>query len=263
PSIAKQIRNHCQCLWSKVKCAHQQQVKAGKVSLEQTTISEALCRNLKDKQIIASVLTDKMSEEDVNIKGYHHIFNPQCFKNTLGETIVDLYTFQTHGSSKCSNDEWSEYVEMPQVRTNKTPSEWMKRIWPRLQYFRENNLLSNKRYFEARKEILLWNGIRRCYDSYAPEIGIAICFSCNKLIYVGQRTKNIGNYNYIGIEKHWATHCTGNSFCSRSWKKIKACTIIQRKFIEYYYCPDGLCASELAQHIKYCGQLEKKCDKVN
>ncbi|CAG8855061.1 42043_t:CDS:1, partial [Gigaspora margarita] len=133
-----------------------------------------------------------------------------------------------------------------------------------------------------------------CYDSYAPEIGIAICFSCNKLIYIGQRTKNIRNYNHIGIEKYWATHCTGNSFCSVSYdeylqgveqkaiygynydneyvlyryelwesnaikkiqhasevgKKIKACTIIQRKFIEYYYRSDGLCASELAQHYK-------------
>ncbi|CAG8619889.1 19720_t:CDS:2, partial [Gigaspora rosea] len=88
PSIVKQICNHCQCLWSKIKHAHQQHVKAGKVSLKQTTISKALCRNLKDKQIIASVLTDKMSEEDVNIKGYHHIFDPQCFKNALGETMV-------------------------------------------------------------------------------------------------------------------------------------------------------------------------------
>ncbi|CAG8857398.1 10072_t:CDS:2, partial [Gigaspora margarita] len=52
---------------------------------------------------------------------------------------------------------------------------------------------------------------------YAPEIGIAICFSCNKLIYVGQQTKNIENYNHIEIEKHWATHCTGNSFCNISY----------------------------------------------
>ncbi|CAG8737492.1 39703_t:CDS:1, partial [Gigaspora margarita] len=73
-------------------------------------------------------------------------------------------------SSKCSNKEWIEYCKMSQIRDNETSSEWMKRIWPCLQYFRENDLLPNKRYFEARKEILLWNGIRRCYDSYAPEI---------------------------------------------------------------------------------------------
>ncbi|CAG8832471.1 27748_t:CDS:2, partial [Gigaspora margarita] len=162
--------------------------------------------------------------------------------------------------TNCTDAEWDEYCKMSQIRDNETPSEWMKRIWPRLQYFRENDLLPNKRYFEARKEILLWNGIRRCYDSYAPEIGIAICFSCNKLIYVGQRTKNIRNYNHIGIEKHWATYCTENSFCNNAikkierarkiGKKIRACTIIQHKFIEYYYRPDGLCASELAQYYK-------------
>ena len=81
------------------------------------------------------------------------------------------------------------------------------------------------------------------------------------------------------MERHWASHCTGNSFCGVNYdeyllkieqksisgyiydneyalhryqlweqnaikkvkrareigKKIRACTIIQRKFIEYYY----------------------------
>ncbi|CAG8852606.1 23731_t:CDS:2, partial [Gigaspora margarita] len=132
----------------------------------------------------------------------------------------------------------------------------------------ENDLLPNKRYFEARKEILLWNGIRRYYNSYVPEIGFAICFSYNKLIYVGQQTKNIGNYNHIGIEKHWPIHCTGNSFCNNAIKKIeharevgqkiRACTIIQRKFIEYYYRPDSLFASELAQHYKLLWVVREK-----
>ncbi|CAG8811101.1 26617_t:CDS:1, partial [Gigaspora margarita] len=99
---------------------------------------------------------------------------------------------------------------MPQVRTNETSSEWMKRIWECLTYFRENNLLSNesKKYLEARKLIQLLNS-----GSYAPEIGIAICFSCNQLVYTGKRTKNIGNYNHIGMERHWASHCMGNSYC--------------------------------------------------
>ncbi|CAG8697103.1 3310_t:CDS:2 [Gigaspora margarita] len=83
--------------YNPLKRAHQQQVKAGKVCLEQTTISKALCRNSKDKQITASVLTDKMLEKGVNIKGYHHIFDSQCFKNALGETMVNLYTFQSSG----------------------------------------------------------------------------------------------------------------------------------------------------------------------
>ncbi|RIB10382.1 hypothetical protein C2G38_2264839 [Gigaspora rosea] len=156
---------------------------------------------------------------------------------------------------------------------------------------RENNLLPNvsKKYLEARRLIRLPNS-----GSYAPEIGIAICFSCDQLVYTGQRKKNIENYNYIGMERHWKFSCTGNKYCGVTYneyllkvkkksisgynydneyvlhryelwmqnaikktkrareigKKIQACIIIQRKFIEYYYRPDGLCASELAQYYK-------------
>ena len=46
-----------------------------------------------------------------------------------------------------------------------------------------------------------------------PEIGIAICFSCDQLVYTGKRIKNIGNYNHIGMERHWTSHCTGNAYC--------------------------------------------------
>jgi len=83
-----------------VKYAHKQCIKAEKVSLEQTLISETLCYNLKDKQIIANVLTHKMTEKDINIKGYHHIFDSQRFKNALGETMVDLYTFSNSRVTK-------------------------------------------------------------------------------------------------------------------------------------------------------------------
>lgn len=83
-----------------MKYAHKQCIKAEKVSLEQTLISEALCQNLKDKQIIANVLTHKMAEKDINIKGYHHIFDSQRFKNALGETMVDLYTFSNSRVTK-------------------------------------------------------------------------------------------------------------------------------------------------------------------
>ena len=43
--------------------------------------------------------------------------------------------------SKCSNEEWHEYCKMSQVHNNETSSKWINRIWLRLQYFRENNLL--------------------------------------------------------------------------------------------------------------------------
>ncbi|CAG8563693.1 6370_t:CDS:1, partial [Cetraspora pellucida] len=43
-------------------------------------------------------------------------------------------------------------------------------------------------------------------------------------------------------------------------KKIQACTIIQCKFIEYYYRPDGLVLQNLLNITNYYGQYEKKCD---
>ena len=203
----------------------------------------------------------------------------------------------------CSDAEWIEYCNMSQIRNNETPSEWMKRIWERLIYFRENNLFpseSNK-YLEARRLIRLPNS-----GSYAPEIGIAICFSCDQLVYTGQRKKNIGNYNHIGMERHWKFSCTGNKYCGVNYeeylkikqesnsgydyddkyalhryglwmqnairrikcareasKKIRACIIIQRKFIEYYYRPDGLHASELAQHYKLLWVIREEMRQIN
>ncbi|CAG8854346.1 38109_t:CDS:2, partial [Gigaspora margarita] len=93
---------------------------------------------------------------------------------------------------------------------------WIKWIWERLTYFRENDLLSieNKKYLEARRLIRLPNS-----SSYTSEIGMAICFSCNQLVYIGQRKKNIGNYNHIGIERHWKFSCTGNKYCDVSYEE--------------------------------------------
>ncbi|CAG8832239.1 1293_t:CDS:2, partial [Gigaspora margarita] len=34
---------------------------------------------------------------------------------------VDFNSLVAHGGSKCSDEEWSKYIEMPQVRTNETP----------------------------------------------------------------------------------------------------------------------------------------------
>ena len=112
--------------------------------------------------------------------------------------------------TNCTDNEWYKYCKMLQVRDNETPSEWMDRIWPHLQYFRKNDLLptESKKYLEARKLVLV-----PTLGTYAPEIGLAICFSCDQLIYTGERTANIGNYNHIGMERHWKFSCSGNKYC--------------------------------------------------
>jgi len=169
---------------------------------------------------------------------------------------------------------------MPQVRTNETPRKWKQRIWFRLQYFRENDLLpiESKKYFNARKLIRLQDG-----TSYAPTIGIAICLSCNELVYTGKNIKT--------MENHWKSACTGNKYCELRYeyilkikhkpesdhtfdnmralhyyelwianaikrlkrardvgKKIQACIKIQRKFVEWVYRPDGFNVRKLALH---------------
>ena len=199
-----------------------------------------------------------------------------------------MISIQDLPGSKCTDDEWTEYCQMPQVRTNETPGKWKERIWERLMYFRENALLpsQSKKYLEARKLIRFPDG-----SSYAPEIGIAICFSCDRLVYTGQRKKNIGNYNHIGMEKHWKFSCTGNKYCGVNYeeylkirqksnsgydydnkyalhryelwecnairrlkrareigKRIQACIKIQRKIVEWIYRPDGFNAQKLALH---------------
>nr|CAG8531670.1 2624_t:CDS:2 [Entrophospora candida] len=105
----------------------------------------------------------------------------------------------------CTSEEWTEYCcWMPQVRADETPGEWKQRIWDHLMYFRENDLFSSesKKYLEARKLIRFWSDANEFWTSYVPEIGIAICFSCNQL-------------------KHWTSSCTGNKFRGISFEVIK------------------------------------------
>ena len=86
----------------------------------------------------------------------------------------------------------------------------MDRIWPRLQYFRKNDFLptESKKYLEARKLVLVLT-----LGTYAPAIGLTICFSCDQLIYTEERIANIGNYNHIEMERHWKFSCSGNKYC--------------------------------------------------
>ena len=79
-----------------------------------------------------------------------------------------MVTIQDLRSSKCT-DRILQHATSS--HTNETPGEWKERIWARLTYFRENDLLpdQSKRYLEARKLIRFPDG-----GSYAPEIGIAI-----------------------------------------------------------------------------------------
>ncbi|RIB16556.1 hypothetical protein C2G38_2189573 [Gigaspora rosea] len=168
----------------------------------------------------------------------------------------------------CSDAEWIEYCNMSQIHDNETPSEWMKRIWERLIYFRENNLFPSKsnKYLEARRLILLPNS-----GSYAPEIRIAICFSCDHYNEYLLKVKKIyiSGYDY---DNEYALHQYGlwmqNAIkkierAREIGRKIQAVNVIQQKWLEYFYRPDGLCATELAQYYQLLWVVREEMRQVN
>jgi hypothetical protein len=82
PNFRKQFRNHCHRLWLKIKHAHQY------LNDQNNPFEEQL--NPQDKLYIAEETT-KMVAHGEDLKGYLHIFNPRCFKNAFGETLVDFF----------------------------------------------------------------------------------------------------------------------------------------------------------------------------
>ena len=46
-------------------------------------------------------------------------------------------------------------------------------------------------------------------------------------------------------------------------KKNRACIIIQRKWLEIFYRPEGMCASLLAEHYKLLWAIREETRQVN
>ncbi|RHZ77539.1 hypothetical protein Glove_176g5 [Diversispora epigaea] len=199
--------------------------------------------------------------------------------------------------------EWKDYCQLPGIHSKETPSDWMKRIWDRLMDYKNRGRLagSMKRYIIANKMKYLWEGDL----GHAVGVNIAICYSCNKLVY-----SNIGcKYGICHfMDKHWSTNCTGNAYCDISFRdyiefknklksgltnsfdekqairryelwmqnairrvkrareigrKIRAVKVIQEKWLEYFYRPDGLCASELALHYQLLWTVREEMRQIN
>ncbi|RHZ80461.1 hypothetical protein Glove_135g81 [Diversispora epigaea] len=209
----------------------------------------------------------------------------------------------TDGCPVLNDIEWRDNCQFPVIRKGETPSDWMKRIWDQLMNYRKNNCLfvSHKRYMVARKILYLWEGDL----GSAFEVNIAICYSCDQLVY-----SNIGcKYGICHfMDKHWSTNCTGNAYCDISFRdyiefknklksgltnsfdekqairryelwmqnairrvkrareidrKIRAVKVIQEKWLEYFYRPDGLCASELALHYQLLWTVREEMRQIN
>ncbi|RHZ75338.1 hypothetical protein Glove_216g16 [Diversispora epigaea] len=118
-----------------------------------------------------------------------------------------------------------------------------------------NARMNNKKYLEARKLITYWSDVNGFYKSYTPEIGIAICFSCNQL-------------EWRDIDLHalivWMSNAVRRVKREREVaKKIRAINIISQKWLEYMYRPDGLCAPELAIHFKLLWGIREEMRRVS
>src|ERR1043165_10243867 len=81
-NIKKQFYNHYKILWSKIQNTNTCE------ELIDEAIPIAINRHPNDKDEIANQTIQKIIK-DGNLKDYHHIFEPQCFKNESDEKIID------------------------------------------------------------------------------------------------------------------------------------------------------------------------------
>ncbi|CAG8559887.1 42299_t:CDS:1, partial [Gigaspora margarita] len=207
----------------------------------------------------------------------------------------------TDKSPVLNDIEWRDNSQFPVIRKGETPSDWMKRIWDQLVIYRNNNKLTDchKWYLIARKMKYLWEGDL----GHSVKVNIAICHSCDQLVYVDQKSNSYHNYKMV---EHWRSQCIENKFCEMSFeeymelkdkpkdninyftkiafdqyemwlnnaikrvkhvremaKKIRAVNIISQKWLEYMYRPEGMTAKQLAQHYQLLWAVRKEMRQVN
>ncbi|GBC10473.1 hypothetical protein RclHR1_09650015 [Rhizophagus clarus] len=94
------------------------------------------------------------------------------------------------GGFEGTYEEHVEYIGMHFIMDDETPSEWRNRIWDRLMYFQNKKYYTfgEKDCFYARKASSHLVDGQKIY----PFCGIAICYSCNELIYLGIEHLSVG-----------------------------------------------------------------------
>jgi len=108
------------------------------------------------------------------------------------------------GFSGNNYEEYVEYIMMHYIKDGETPTEWKNRIWDRLTYFRRNNIhMYGKEdcFYAYKASPHLVDG-----QEYFKPCGMAICFSCNQLVYLGIHTLSISErWEYNGLEGKYMT----------------------------------------------------------
>ena len=77
PNCEKKFHNHCSKLWKKISNASSK--RSSNNYVEKITLEDI------------AINTTKKVAEGKNLEGYYHVKEPQCFKNALGETMVDFF----------------------------------------------------------------------------------------------------------------------------------------------------------------------------
>ncbi|CAH1766573.1 2779_t:CDS:2, partial [Entrophospora sp. SA101] len=161
-----------------------------------------------------------------------------------------------------SDTEWKDNCQLPVIRKGETPSDWMKRIWDQLTNYKNNNRLTydKKRYLIARKMEYLCGyecGFRHFMDKHWSTncTGNAYCdISYKDYIELKSRSETSNSYfekEAIRRYELWMQNAIRRVKHAREiGRKIRAVNVIQQKWLEYFYRPDGLCASELTLHYQ-------------
>ncbi|CAG8758091.1 12313_t:CDS:1, partial [Racocetra persica] len=121
-------------------------------------------------------------------------------------------------TDKCSvlrDIEWRDNCRFLVIHKDETPSDWKTRIWDQLTNYKNNNRLTDdkKRYLIIRKMKYLWKDDL----SHAVGVSIAICYSCNELVYSKIGREYEYRFHHF-MNEHWSTNCTGNAYCDISYK---------------------------------------------
>ncbi len=199
--------------------------------------------------------------------------------------------------------EWKDNCQFPVIRDEETPSDWKKRIWNQLVDYRNNNKLADyhKRYLIARKmestegfsyHVAVKVNIAICHycdqlvyvDSRVGKegyhhlkieehwqsqcIGNKFCEMSYKE-YMELKNKSRSDIPYftrIAFDHYemWLNNAIKRvKHIRETAKKIRAVKVIQQKRLEYFYHPDGMCATELAQHHQLLWAVREEIRQVS
>ncbi|KAG9295323.1 hypothetical protein G9A89_021254 [Geosiphon pyriformis] len=149
---------------------------------------------------------------------------PSSLTDKIRLILYRAYTEET-GLDPWIKSETSEFPQIekdaeektlfvPRVNIQSTPSkrQFPISVLPKDPEERQQHVI-NMRYLVARKLKYLYEGDL----GHAEGVSIAICYSCNKLVYSKIGSGYECEFRHF-MNEHWTTNCTGNDYCDISYK---------------------------------------------